>query len=118
MPGRPSDCITLMFVHLWQTCSRLALVLVMWPALPPPLSLAVYQLEAPDCQGQLRPFQKPWAQTALMFLAMTACLPVAYFLEHRRQQQKQGKAGGRSEDAEEPLLESEQVRLPRSTRTA
>jgi hypothetical protein len=48
-----------------------------------------------------------------MFLAMTACLPVAYYLEHRQhkaaQDQQQSKADEHSGDAEQPLLEPQQV---------
>lgn len=38
----------------------------------------MYQLDAPDCNGTVKPFEKPWLVTALMFLAMAMCLPVAW----------------------------------------
>lgn len=54
----------------------------------------VYQLEAPDCSGTVKPFEKPWLQTALMFVAMALCLPIAWVQDRwsaarRRKQQQQ-----------------------------
>ena len=67
------------------------------PLLPtyPPLLLpsSVYQLQAPDCSGTVKPFEKPWLQTALMFLAMALCLPISW-VQTRWQKRKKhrGKA--------------------------
>lgn len=42
----------------------------------------MYQLRAPDCSGTVKPFEKPWLQTALMFVAMALCLPIAWIQTH------------------------------------
>lgn len=70
-------------------------------ALPP-------ALQAPGCAGEVKHFEKPWASTLLMFLAMALCLPAAVAAPHlqawlRRLDAAAG--GGASEDGlREPLL--------------
>jgi hypothetical protein len=57
---------------------------------------AVYQLEAPDCSGTAKPFEKPWLQTALMFVAMALCLPIAWIQQKwqaRHQQHQHNDVG-------------------------
>lgn len=39
---------------------------------------AVYQTEGEDLSGHVKFFKKPWASTALMFVAMVMCLPIAW----------------------------------------
>ncbi len=50
-------------------------------------AVAVYQTEGEDLDGNTKYFKKPWASTALMFLAMVMCLPIAWIaaaIESRR----------------------------------
>lgn len=66
----------------------------------------MYQLEAPDCSGNVKKFEKPWLQTALMFIAMALCLPIAWIQQkwenkHHKQQQQQGDDGHAAHDVEE-----------------
>ena len=42
------------------------------------LFITVYELEAPGRDGVVKPFHKPWACTATMFIGMAFCLPIAY----------------------------------------
>ena len=69
---------------------------------PPPtcsLAGAVYEIEAPGRDGKLKPFEKPWACTAMMFVGMTFCLPLAYWVDARKAAKKEA-----GEDASSPLL--------------
>ena len=42
------------------------------------VAVAVYQTEGEDLSGHTKYFKKPWASTALMFVAMVMCLPIAW----------------------------------------
>ncbi|CAL8468753.1 g8293 [Coccomyxa elongata] len=68
-------------------------------------SKVVYQTEGEDLNGHTKYFKKPWASTALMFLAMVMCLPIAWIAaaieSHRR------KSAASSE--RKPLLGEEGV---------
>ena len=46
--------------------------------LTPVYGYAVYQTEGEDLSGHVKFFKKPWASTALMFVAMVMCLPIAW----------------------------------------
>jgi hypothetical protein len=53
----------------------------------------VYQLQGQDCSGATKPFQKPWLQTALMFVAMAFCLPIGWGIEAwQRHKKKPGNS--------------------------
>uniref|UniRef100_A0A7S3QMG5 EamA domain-containing protein n=1 Tax=Dunaliella tertiolecta TaxID=3047 RepID=A0A7S3QMG5_DUNTE len=45
------------------------------------ISKTAYELESTGEGGQKKFFHKPWAMTSLMFMGMTFCLPLAYYLE-------------------------------------
>ena len=60
---------------------------------------AVYEIEAPGRDGKMKPFEKPWACTAMMFVGMTFCLPIAYWVDARKKAKKDA-----GEDASSPLL--------------
>ncbi|EIE22282.1 hypothetical protein COCSUDRAFT_42626 [Coccomyxa subellipsoidea C-169] len=67
------------------------------------LSKVVYQTEGEDLSGHVKFFKKPWASTALMFVAMVMCLPIAWgasLIESRRK-----KSAASSEH--KPLLSDE-----------
>ena len=52
---------------------------------------AVYELHAPGRGGVVKPFHKPWACTAMMFVGMTFCLPLSWalnYLQRRKQLRK------------------------------
>ncbi|WIA18798.1 hypothetical protein OEZ85_003481 [Tetradesmus obliquus] len=68
-----------------------AAVLILCGAVNALLSKVVYQLQGQDCSGDTKPFQKPWLQTALMFVAMALCLPIGWGMEAWQQRKK--KAG-------------------------
>lgn len=53
-----------------------------------PPSIA-YELEAVGRYGVVEHFEKPWALTAVMFLGMSLCLPVAYYHKLRDQDEHQ-----------------------------
>lgn len=76
---------------------------------------AVYELEGQGRDGNLKHFEKPWAMTTVMFLGMSFCLPLAFFLE-RRKGQRPHKAAGADGGAAEPLL-SDEVRWNRCKHT-
>lgn len=48
-----------------------------------------YELEAVGRYGVVEHFEKPWALTAVMFLGMSLCLPVAYYYKLREQDEHQ-----------------------------
>lgn len=50
---------------------------------------AAYELEAVGRYGVVEHFEKPWALTAVMFLGMSLCLPVAYYHKLREQDEHQ-----------------------------
>jgi len=50
----------------------------------------VYDLDGIGRDGVLKNFEKPWAMTTVMFLGMTFCLPLAYYVEHR-EKTRQGR---------------------------
>jgi hypothetical protein len=56
---------------------------------------AVYQLQGQDCSGTVKPFQKPWLQTALMFVAMAFCLPIGWGIEAWQQRKKRTASSNR-----------------------
>lgn len=64
------------------------------------LLFAVYQLQGQDCSGTTKEFQKPWLQTALMFVAMAFCLPVGWVAEaweeHAKKKKRAAKQGAGS----------------------
>ncbi|GIL90033.1 hypothetical protein Vretimale_18135 [Volvox reticuliferus] len=55
----------------------------------------VYELKSTGVNGHEKYFRKPWAMTALMFLGMSFCLPLAYYQERRAKKRSA---------AEDPLL--------------
>ncbi|KAI3438585.1 hypothetical protein D9Q98_001009 [Chlorella vulgaris] len=71
----------------------------------------VYELEGQGRDGNLKHFEKPWAMTTVMFLGMSFCLPLAFFLE-RRKGQRPHKAAGADGGAAEPLLSDESPQVP------
>lgn len=50
----------------------------------------MYDLDGVGRDGEVKHFTKPWAMTTVMFLGMTFCLPLAYYVEHLNEKQKQG----------------------------
>lgn len=64
---------------------------------------AVYDLDGVGRDGEVKHFEKPWAMTTVMFLGMTFCLPLAYYVEHLDKKRKMGSEREylmTSEDAE------------------
>lgn len=61
---------------------------------------AVYELDAPGIDGKVKNFEKPWAMTTVMFVAMTCCLPLAYLLEGKKKSSDQG-----DQTLSEPLID-------------
>jgi hypothetical protein len=59
------------------------------------LPSAVYQLHGQDCSGNVKAFQKPWLQTALMFVAMAFCLPIGWGIEAWQQRKKRTASSSR-----------------------
>jgi drug/metabolite transporter (DMT)-like permease len=62
---------------------------------------AVYELDAPGIDGEVKNFEKPWAMTTVMFVAMTCCLPLAYLVEGKK---KSGDLRG-DQTLSEPLID-------------
>lgn len=62
----------------------------------------IYGLKGEGRDGSTKYFRKPWANTAVMFLGMAACLPVS-FINARVQKAKKEK--GNTSSSEQPLLE-------------
>ena len=60
----------------------------------------MYELDAPGIDGEVKNFEKPWAMTTVMFVAMTCCLPLAYLLEGRKKKSDQG-----DQTLSEPLMD-------------
>ncbi|BDA43255.1 Solute carrier family 35 member F6 [Coccomyxa sp. Obi] len=65
-------------------------------------SKVVYQTEGEDMSGHPKYFKKPWASTALMFLAMVMCLPIAWIAAAIESRRKKSAASERK-----PLLGEE-----------
>lgn len=81
----------------------------------------MYQLEGQDCSGDTKQFQKPWLQTALMFIAMAFCLPIGWGIEawQKKHPKKQRKTSSGSHDngdgdssAQQPLLSEHDQQQP------
>lgn len=77
----------------------------------------MYQLEGQDCSGTTKQFEKPWLQTALMFIAMAFCLPIQWAIEEwQHKHPKKSHSGSKTNDnqhgehasAQEPLLSNDQ----------
>jgi hypothetical protein len=70
------------------------------------LPSAVYQLQGQDCSGNVKPFHKPWLQTALMFVAMAFCLPIGWGMEawqrHKKRAASNGSRGTRQRAEDTP----------------
>ncbi|PRW59396.1 Solute carrier family 35 member F6 isoform B [Chlorella sorokiniana] len=65
----------------------------------------VYELDGPGRDGAVKNFQKPWAMTTVMFVAMSFCLPLAFWTERReRRRATKAAAAAANGDAAEPLL--------------
>lgn len=64
----------------------------------------VYELKSVGSDGTEKYFHKPWAMTAVMFIGMTFCLPLAYI---KRGEKREGG------DAEEPLLGGQAEAAPK-----
>lgn len=65
---------------------------------------AVYELQGPDRQGNMKFFTKPWAMTTVMFLGMSFCLPWAYWEEHKHKKQAQEAVLSGNGGVTDPLL--------------
>lgn len=62
---------------------------------------AVYELDAQGIDGKVKNFEKPWAMTTIMFVAMTCCLPLAYLpFDGQRK-----PSGQNDETLSEPLID-------------
>ena len=71
-------------------------------------AFAAYELEGEDSEGRIKPFEKPWCMTTVMFLGMSFCLPLAYLEEYRARK-------GLLREAEEPLLgDAQEVGSPQT----
>ena len=68
------------------------------------LFITVYELEAPGRDGVVKPFHKPWACTATMFIGMAFCLPIAYGI--KLWEKRQSKAADSSSST--PLLKGDE----------
>ncbi|CAK0780911.1 hypothetical protein CVIRNUC_005219 [Coccomyxa viridis] len=62
-------------------------------------SKVVYQTEGETFDGSVKDFKKPWASTALMFVAMVMCLPIAWIARLVETHKKK-----KSSDEQKPLL--------------
>ena len=65
----------------------------------------MYQTQGQDFDGHAKFFKKPWASTALMFVAMVFCLPIAWIGTAIEARMKK-RAAGSSEH--EPLLNGDE----------
>lgn len=71
--------------------------------------VAVYELQGPDKQGNMKFFTKPWAMTTVMFLGMSFCLPWAYWQEHKHKRQAQEALTSGNGSVGDPLLYGESL---------
>ncbi|CAL5221472.1 g3669 [Coccomyxa viridis] len=62
-------------------------------------SKVVYQTEGETFDGSIKSFKKPWASTALMFVAMVMCLPIAWIARLVEMEKKK-----KSSDESKPLI--------------
>jgi hypothetical protein len=82
------------------------------------LPSAVYQLQGQDCSGETKPFQKPWLQTALMFVAMAFCLPIGWGIEawqrHKKNRAARSSSSstGDSQHARETAARRKVIAIP------
>jgi hypothetical protein len=110
------QCIVLLLLLLLRCCCWVLIDVLLLPVAPavvalthfnssyavtfkPLMTFVVYQLQGQDCSGETKPFQKPWLQTALMFVAMAFCLPIGYGIEawqkHNKRKNKANSSGDR-----------------------
>lgn len=61
-------------------------------------------LQGPGLDGQLRHFEKPWASTAVMFLAMALTLPAAALVRRARAWARRMDAAAAGSEVQAPLL--------------
>ena len=61
-------------------------------------------LQGPDLNEQPKHFEKPWASTAIMFVAMALCLPAAALVRRLRSLLRRMDAAAAGSELREPLL--------------
>lgn len=60
--------------------------------------------QGPGLDGQIKHFEKPWASTALMFIAMALCLPAAALVRRMRSWLRRMDVAAAGSGLHEPLL--------------